>query len=342
MIIYVYKILSLVVLISLYSTYSFPDLEAKVSVTFPKILQINRSAKIIIEFDVNNSSDYQFIWKTNLGSIESSGKEVNFSAPDSVCVATIELEIFYKTDFISKHTFDISIFNQLIILKADDLLYDKSTIISNNWTRFLHYVVSEKIKSSVGLIVNSLETDDERYFGMLKYLDRTGFVELWNHGYDHLLDAQHPNGELYDEFRNSSIEYQKNQLRKAQELSNEKLNIMLRTFGAPGNKIDDNTLLALEDFDDVKVWFFGLKGSSKLVLERSADIEYPAGIPDYNSFVQNYDPGREYLVLQIHPNQWDEGQFETFKQIIEFLKEKQSTFILPYEYYNSIVTNRLN
>ena len=87
---------------------------------------------------------------------------------------------------------------QFVILKADDLIYDEKNIISKNWYRFFEYMVSEKIKTSVGLIINSLDTEDDRYSGLLKYLVKTGFVELWIHGYDHRLGALHPNGELYD------------------------------------------------------------------------------------------------------------------------------------------------
>jgi hypothetical protein len=337
---YAYKILSLFVLILFYSVYSYPKLEENFTVTFPKFLRINDSVRIVVESDVNILSKYIFKWKTNQGTIEPSGNEVIYSSPDSVCTAAIELEIFNKADFISKHTFSISVFRQLIILKADDLIYDNKKIVSDSWTRFLHYAVSEKIKSSVGLICNSLETDDDRYFGLLQYLDRTDYIELWNHGYDHRLDTQHPDGKLYDEYRNSSLEFQNEQLRKAQTLAEEKLNITLRTFGAPGNAIDSTTILALDAFDEIKVWFFGLSGSGKLVLGRSADMEYPTGKPDYNSFVQNYDPSKEYLVFQIHPNQWDENQFKTFKQIIEFLKNQRTTFILPYEYYLAFVNKR--
>jgi hypothetical protein len=63
-------------------------------------------------------------------------------------------------------------------------------------------------------------------------------------------------------------------------------------------------------------------------------MEYPAGKPDFNSFIENYDSTKEYLVFQIHPNQWDELQFDSFKKIVTNLKEKGSEFILPTEYYN--------
>ena len=116
----------------------------------------------------------------------------------------------------------------------------------------------------------------------------------------------------------------------------------MRTFGAPGNAIDNNTITALDSFDEIKVWFYGLDGSNKLVLERTSDMEYPAGKPDYISFLESYDSTKEYLVFQIHPNMWDENQFEEFKKIISYLKEQKITFVLPYEYYNIIVTEPVN
>lgn len=336
----IYKIFVILVLVTVSSLYSQSKLGQDFTVTYSKFIRVSDSTRISIQSENNLSYDYQFKWQTNFGMIESSGREVRYISPDSVGVTTIELEVYTKNELISKQTFSISIYRQLIILKADDLLYDDKTIISNNWTRFFHFVVSEKIKASAGVICNSLQTDDARYFGLLQYLNKTGYIELWNHGYDHILDARHPDGTKYDEFRNSSLAFQTDQLRKAQTLAKEKLNITLRTFGAPGNAIDSTTIQALEAFDEIKVWFFGLSGSDKLVLGRSADMEYPAGKPDYDSFVKNYDPSKEYLVFQIHPNQWDDSQFETFKQIIEFLKNQRSTFILPYEYYFDLMNKR--
>jgi hypothetical protein len=67
---------------------------------------------------------------------------------------------------------------QFVILKADDLIYDEKNIISKNWYRFFHYVVSEKIKTSVGMVVNSLNTEDERYSALLNTFMH-GMVEFW-------------------------------------------------------------------------------------------------------------------------------------------------------------------
>ena len=76
MITYACRIMLLFVLISFYSVYSYPKLEENFTVTFPKILRINDSVRIVVDSEVNIISDYKFNWKTNHGSIELSGKEV--------------------------------------------------------------------------------------------------------------------------------------------------------------------------------------------------------------------------------------------------------------------------
>ena len=340
------NILSAIVLslISITSAFSFytSNISAKFDITYSKFVRVNESAKIIITSNSESLNEYNFKWETGLGRIESNGSEAVFYSPDSLGETQIKLDIYYKDKLNKSFSFNVSIFKQLIILKADDLIYDKTKVISENWTRFLHCVVSDKIKTSVGLIVNSLETEDERYSGLLKYLNKTGYIEFWIHGYDHRLGAVKSNGELYDEFRNSSLDFQKEQIRKAIDLSKEKLDITMRTFGAPGNAIDSNTVVALDSFDEIKVWFFGLEGSQKLVLGRNAEMEYPVGNPDFNSFVRDHDTDSPYIVFQIHPNMWNENQFDEFKKIISYLKEQKLTFILPYEYYNLRVTENIN
>jgi len=337
-----YTIFLISILIFSGSIFPSQSYSEEFDIIYNKYVRCNDSTTIILSSNNDKIDSYQFRWKTNSGTIESSGMKVIYYSPTSPGEAVITLEIFSFEKLINSYSFNMSIYSQLIILKADDLIYDGTSIIPVKWTNFFHYVVSEKIKASAGVICNSLETKDERYFGLLKYLHKTGYIELWNHGYDHLLGAKHPNGEEYDEFRNSSMEYQKEQLSKAQNLAREKLNITLRTFGAPGNAIDSTTISALREFDEIKVWFFGLEGSDKLVLGRSAEMEYPVGNPDYDKFVITHNTMDEYVVFQIHPNIWDEAQFNSFKQIISYLRERNSTFILPYEYYDRLVTAKVN
>ena len=123
---------------------------------------------------------------------------------------------------------------------------------------------------------------------------------------------------------------------KTQNLAKEKLGITLHTFGAPGNKIDENTVKVIDELDDIKVWYYGLKESSKMVLNRTVNIESPTGNPNYQKFINNYKPQNNYLALQIHPNRWDDTKFDEFKKIIDYLIGEGFTFIKPYEYYLNI------
>ncbi|MCU0405815.1 MAG: DUF2334 domain-containing protein [Ignavibacteriaceae bacterium] len=324
-----FKLILSLILITTAIALQVPIKNQNFKISYSKFVRVNDSLEINVITESKSLNGYNFKWETNLGSIQSFGSKVIFYSPKLPGEAQIRLGIYYQEKLANTFTINISVFRQLIILKADDVIYDDKTILSN------------KIKASAGIICNSLQTDDARYFGLLQYLDQTGYIELWNHGYDHILDALHTDGTMYDEFQNSSLEFQKEQLRKAQTLAEEKLNITLRTFGAPGNAIDSTTMQALESFNEIKVWFFGLNGSSKLVLGRSIDMEYPVGNPDYNSFVKNHDINKEYTVFQIHPNMWDENQFNEFKKIINYLKEEKLTFILPYDYYNIKVTENI-
>jgi peptidoglycan/xylan/chitin deacetylase (PgdA/CDA1 family) len=227
---------------------------------------------------------------------------------------------------------DVEVFQQFVILKADDIVFNSSSTISLRWIKFFDYIESKNIKASLGLIGNSLEKGDDNYYALLKELNASGNFELWNHGYTHTINGIDENGILYNEFKNSLLEYQKEHLIKTQNLAKEKLNIVLRTFGAPGNGVDYNTVLALKEINDIDVWFFGTEKFPKTNLKRSIEIEFPAGTPDFLKFQSNYNAGNTLVVLQIHPNSWNEAMFGEFKKAIDFLMEKNVMFINPYEY----------
>lgn len=223
--------------------------------------------------------------------------------------------------------------NQWIMLKADDLRFDPDHIISPNWKRFIDYIVAQDIKAGLGIIGASLEEGDERYFDLVKNHHQSGRFEIWNHGYNHHLNRTNEAGETYHEFQNTPYEYQKEHLLKTQVLAREKLDITLRTFGTPGNKRDAHTLRAVDETDEIEVWLYGDDASSKRILKRYANIEFPAHEPDYQKFLKSYDPNREYLLLQGHPNSWDDRRFGQFDLMIQYLKAQGCNFINPYEYH---------
>lgn len=298
-----------------------------------KLLRIQDSTTVDINIADYNDSNFVINWSTNIGNIKGVGDKVRYIAPNNKGLAIIKTEITDRYNDTYTDSIEILIYKQLIFLKADDLVFDNSNIVSARWRSFINFIELKKIKGSLGLIGNSLEKGNNAYYSYLRNVAAYGYFEIWNHGYNHLLNGIDGNGDKFHEFWNTSYEYQKEHLIKTQYLAKEKLNITLHTFGAPGNGIDNNTLEAIEEIGDLNVWYFGLENYSKLNLMRFVEIEYPVHNPDFQKFQTNYDEQKLYIALQIHPNSWDENRFSEFKNIIEFLIQNDVTFITPYEYY---------
>ncbi|MBN2411146.1 hypothetical protein JXQ31_05585 [candidate division KSB1 bacterium] len=300
------------------------------------ILLVNDSIKISITMNNNIESEYIFQWSVNMGKIKGSGHQVKYIAPENTGTAR-----FYVTIHDSHSNFftlsdSIVIVKQLIILKADDMYWDNINTISDNWSKFIELIFRKGIKASLGVIGKSLEYASNDYFIILNYLNSTGQFELWNHGYDHVLNEINENGESYCEFKNTSYLHQQQHLEKTQELGKNKLNIIFRTFGAPGNAFDETTFKLIDENDEILIWFFGNPKSKKLVLKRYGEIEFPIFNPDFNKFMETYDRERDYYVLQLHPNKWDDSRFAEFEKIVDYLIENKSKFITPLEYYQYI------
>lgn len=223
--------------------------------------------------------------------------------------------------------------SQTVILKADDVRYHPEHILPPRWQTFNTYIIEQNINAGLGLIGNSLEDDNPEYFEHLLELHNSPHFEIWHHGYDHLLRGTNEKGETYHEFSNTSLDHQLDHLRKTQRLAKEKVGITLRTFGAPGNQIDDTTCQALDQMPELEVWFYASPNAKQFDLKRTISVEYPTHNPDFDAFKEHYSPDYACLVLQLHPNSWDEDRFAHFDQIIQFLLNKDVSFILPYEYY---------
>lgn len=221
---------------------------------------------------------------------------------------------------------------QRILLKADDLVYDPVHTISDEWIRFLDFIHRNAVHAAAGIIGQSLESGSSSYLEKLREIYAHGYVEFWNHGYTHLLNGTDKKGRIFHEFSGSGLDSQLHNLRMTQQLAKDKLSLTLRTFGAPGNAVDEDTVKALEQIDEIKVWFFG-KPSTKWVLQRFCNLELQTGQPDFQKFESSYDASKEYLVLQLHPNMWDKERFSQFTQTIDFLKKQRVEFVTPYSYY---------
>jgi Uncharacterized protein conserved in bacteria (DUF2334) len=301
--------------------------------SFDCCLRIGDSTKILMDL---NSTDTNLVyqWETTLGRIEGQGKEVTYVAPDGKGSSIIHVKVLSGQSVLSEKFFSIYIYKQLVILKADDLTFYSSDVLSPNWFRFIDYIKNQNIVAGIGIKGYSLADGNSSYDALVTSLQRGGYFEIWNHGYTHLLNGTNELGELYDEFQNTSYEYQQQHLMMTQNLAKAKLDLTLHTFGAPGNSIDDNTLRAIDQNNDIKVWLDGDDRSKKVVLkEEGCFIEYPIFSPSFQSFLTDYSSNKVYYVFQVHPNKWSDRGFDEFTKIITHLKEADVTFITPYEYY---------
>jgi len=92
----------------------------------------------------------------------------------------------------------------------------------------------------------------------------------------------------------------------------------------------------------VKIWLYGLakpKHFTRLSIERVMALENPTFVPDPEKFKTFYEKAaakRDVLVLQGHPDQWDDKRWAGFVEIVGFLKSKNVVFMTPSEYLKAI------
>jgi peptidoglycan/xylan/chitin deacetylase (PgdA/CDA1 family) len=128
-------------------------------------------------------------------------------------------------------------------------------------------------------------------------------------------------------------------LQQTQQLVKDKTGIVLKAFGAPFNVTNTDTEKALEEFPEIDIWFFGsnkTKESKKLILKRVINLEQPTMSPNSAGLIRDYEyKGKfePYLVLQGHPNGWDDRKFNEFAKSVAYLKGKGCKFMTVSEYY---------
>ena len=75
------------------------------------------------------------------------------------------------------------------------------------------------------------------------------------------------------------------------------------------------------------------QGSDIVILNNRVNMEDGTGNVNYKYFLENYRACRildkQYIVLQGHPNQWDDKKMNEFVMILNFLQEEGCEFVLP-------------
>ncbi len=207
-----------------------------------------------------------------------------------------------------------------IIFKADDL-----SGITDNVLQLDELIKRQRIRVSWGIIGSSLRNYDKDFIEFLKKNKRFSRYHFFNHGWLHL-------GGEEDEFKNKNMTYQLEALQNTQRIVAEKIGLVLNTFGAPCNHIDDNTLDAMERIPELRYWYYANPKTTKINILRSFELEKGVGKPNYDFFVENWTKctnKARILTFQIHPNMWSQDAFAEFEKIVLFLKKKGCRFITP-------------
>lgn len=198
--------------------------------------------------------------------------------------------------------------------------------VNLGWRSFIDCVLERNLKASLGVIGSRAVSADPSYFDLIKELHRSGRFEFFNHGWSHDIH----------EFKGTPLSFQKDQIRRTQDLILSKTGITLRGFGAPGNNIDRATLQAVEEDPEIEYWFFGDQDCRKSVLRRFADVEKPMGVPNHSEFLASFSPEPDYLVYQVHPKNWTGRMMAEFLRSVDFLQERKASFVLPTELLASL------
>jgi len=215
-----------------------------------------------------------------------------------------------------------------VILKADDLAGypGKDKTIPKRWQKFVDIIEKYNIKASIGIIGNSLIFDDKEYFEWIKKYNDLGFIEFFNHGFLHR--QFNFDGKTYQEFKTTSLKYQRQLIAQTNKLLKEKIGVEFVTFGAPYNAVDENTSQAL-NLENIQVGFFLKDGFNGVNLIDRLELEVPVHCVNLKELKDKFSK-QEYVVIQLHPNSWNEENFDNFEKAIEFLQDKVK-FILPKE-----------
>jgi len=239
----------------------------------------------------------------------------------------------------------------IVILKADDL-----GNFTPNWERFAQVVQSNDINASIGIIASKV-TD---HFSVLKIKELATatsskgvpIFEFWNHGYDHA------GNDVTTEFSGTSVDYQIEHIRKAQQFFLDSLNIQCKTFSSPFNKTTKVTYEALKNFPEINVvmtyrkseltdtgdWLDVSKNNLKISNQKirlHIQFESLMQVPFYKIKKDAKEiSGNRYVVIQFHPNNWNDNDFLTFQKMIDLFKKKNAQFMTPQQYYNYLTQNQ--
>jgi peptidoglycan/xylan/chitin deacetylase (PgdA/CDA1 family) len=274
---------------------------------------------------------------------------VTFNAPGSKGKATISVTASSGGSPAYTGSVSLLVYKSIFIIKCDD--YDLTYwsagsppfYIRPSWKEYMDYMESEAmVKCCLMMIckpmetVGTIENGSQWITATQGYVDR-GYIELACHGYEH------------ENFTTFSSQEQLDLLTVSLDLSKSVLGITLYGFNAPGTASNADTVLALNQIDDMKYFYWaeppGFNGLCLTQSETRLDAEHSSTMHiDYNMFLSNYSSkgSRPLNIVQCHPPWWqnngpDYYDLTEWKKVINYLKSEGVTILHAYsDYYRMI------
>ena len=231
-----------------------------------------------------------------------------------------------------------------VMFKFDDVKNNYGRV-HDRYKRVANYLGGRGHHAGFGVIVKGLDQEpNEACVEWLKTnaVENGGNFEFWDHGWDHAMgfncaedDDCDPSVSYGGEF-GTSLSHQRAHLTQSIDVFRQCTGLTFHTLGTAGNVGNADTLTALRDHPEMKVWIFGsVAADDVLVLERKVNLEYEVGKVSYATFVSTYKNHRQrdYMVLQGHPAMWDDANFAQFTNVVVQLEKDGWIFVTPYEYY---------
>jgi len=230
-----------------------------------------------------------------------------------------------------------------LIIKTDDFWGP-----SERWDRFLDISRKAGVKVAIGVVAESLASENTPNAKWAKEQQAKGDVEFWNHGYDHKL--WEVNGAKVSEFSGSGFDHQQEHFSKAQSVMAAQLGAEPLGIGTPFNGFDDDTARVLNASPAIRVVLTnnpnvkGRLNSRIMVLPvLSGDTSGHASLLDFKAIFDKLTPtsfssvvpNTDVVAIQFHPNSWKQEKdvfFDEYAQLLEYWKLNGWKVVLPREY----------
>lgn len=328
----------------------------------PVAVRAGATADIVITWGQTMPAGATLQWTATAGDAHSDGAGgYVYVAPADPGRVFIHLAVNTAQGLWGECAVPVQVYRQFIILKSDDFGVTSAGNLQR-YTAYIDSLGSRGVKTSVGMFASGCVNPTADLVAKVTAWRESGLVEFFNHGYDHLYylptgmkgtadaaslgddlrDKNYPAGTTY-EFQGRPYAEQLDHLTRAQQTILDTYGFQMRTFGAPFNKIDSNTKLAVQALGQFNMWYFGPPDPNVYSVSRGGgEIEASTGVPSLSTYTTTHDLSRDLVVLQHHPaGQAFRDNWSEFIGILEQIHTDEGTYILPGEYADLMMHNML-